>query len=98
LVSSRAEARQLIGHRHFVVNGRPVNIPSFQLLPGMIIEVRERSRAHDVFQQSGSIRRPPVWMSVDSPGKRIQVLHVPAREEMELPEMREQFIVEFYSR
>ena len=65
---------------------------------GMVVAVRERSLNRDVFQQSGSIRRPPVWMSVDSAGKRIQIINVPARDEMELPEMREQFIVEFYSR
>ncbi len=98
LVSSRPEARQLITHRHFQVNGHVVNIPSFQTLPGMVIEVREKSRNRDVFQRGGTIRRVPGWLSVDAETKRIQVLSVPSREEMELPELHEQLIVEYYSR
>ena len=98
LVSSRAAARQLITHRHFLVNGTIVNVPSFEVKPGMIIEVRERSRQRDVFQQGGTIRRAPGWLSVDPEVKRIQLLSLPAREEMDLPEMREQLVVEYYSR
>lgn len=98
LVSSRAEARQLITHRHFKVNGQVVNVPSYRLKPGMVIEVREKSRTADVFQRGGTIRRAPAWLSVDTEAKRIQLLSVPAREEMELPEMHEQLVVEYYSR
>lgn len=98
LVASRPEARQLITHRHFLVNGDIVNVPSFQVQPGMVIEVRERSRNREVFQRGGTMRRVPGWMSVDSEAKRMQVLSVPSRAEMELPEMHEQLIVEYYSR
>ncbi len=98
LVSSRPEARQLITHRHFAVNGQTVNIPSFQTQPGMVIEVRDKSRNREVFQRGGTIRRVPGWLSVDAEAKRIQVLSVPSREEMELPELHEQLIVEYYSR
>lgn len=98
LVSSRAEARQLITHRHFVVDGANVNVPSFQVKPGMVIEVRESSRGSEVFQASGTVRRTPGWLSVDPVGKRVQLLSVPSREEMELPELHEQLIVEYYSR
>lgn len=98
LVSSRAEARQMIGHRHFSVNGRVTNIPSFQVQPGTTVEVREKSRNREVFQRSGAIRRAPSWMSVDTEAKRIQVLAVPGRAEMDLPELQEHLIVEYYSR
>jgi small subunit ribosomal protein S4 len=98
LVSSRAEARQLVTHRHFLVNGRMVNVPSFALKPGMLVEVRERSRTMDVFARGGTVRRPPSWLSVDPEAKRIQVLSTPSREEMDLPDLHEQLIVEFYSR
>lgn len=98
MVSSRAEARQLITHRHFTVNGQVVNVPSYQMKPGMVIEVREKSRNCEVFQASGTIRRVPSWLSVDPEAKRVQVLAVPSREEMDLPEMHEKLIVEYYSR
>jgi small subunit ribosomal protein S4 len=98
LVASRAEARQLITHRHFMVNGRVVNVPSFQCKPGMVIQVREKSRNLEVFQAGGTVRRAPSWLSTDPEGKRIQVLSIPARDEMEIPEMHEQLVVEYYSR
>jgi len=98
VVASRPEARQLITHRHFKVNGQIVNVPSFQVQPGMVIEVREHSRNREVFQRGGTMRRVPSWLSVDAEAKRIQVLSVPSREEMDLPEMHEQLIVEYYSR
>ncbi|MEI6518778.1 MAG: 30S ribosomal protein S4 [bacterium] len=98
LVSSRAEARQLVNHRHFQIDGKVVNIPSFCVKPGMVIEVRGKSKGKDVFQAGGSIRRTPAWMNVDTDGKRITVVSVPSRQEMELPEMTESLIVEFYSR
>ncbi|HOS43616.1 MAG TPA: 30S ribosomal protein S4 [Armatimonadota bacterium] len=97
LVSSRAEARQLITHRHFTVNGRIVTIPSYQVKPGDVVEVRERSKKMDIFQGS-SVRRAPSWMSVTPEAQRIDVLSVPTRDAMELPEMHEQLIVEFFSR
>ena len=98
LVASRAQARQLVGHRHIQVNGKVVNIPSFQVEPGMVIEVRERSRNMEVFQQGGAMRRAPGWLSVDTDAKRVQMVSVPAREEMDLPETHEQLVVEYYSR
>lgn len=98
LVASRAQARQLITHRHLLVTGKVVNVPSFQVKPGMIIEVRERSRKFEVFQSGGALRRAPGWMTVDTDAKRITVNSVPAREEMDLPETHEQLVVEYYSR
>ena len=98
LVSSRPEARQLITHRHFLVDGIVVNVPSFNVKPDMVIEVRERSRNREVFQRGGTIRRAPGWMSVDTEAKRISVLSVPGRQEMDIPELHEQLVVEYYSR
>lgn len=98
LVASRATARQLITHRHFSVDGQIVNVPSFQVKPGMAIEVRVKARNAEVFTAGGTVRRAPSWLSVDTEGKRIQVLSVPARGEMELPDVHEQLIVEYYSR
>ena len=98
LVPSRAEARQLITHRHFQVNGQVVNVPSYQVKPDMVIEVREKSRNCEVFQHGGTIRRMPGWLSVDSEAKRIHVLSVPGRQEMDVPDVHEQLVVEYYSR
>ncbi len=98
LVASRAQARQLVSHRHFLVNGHVVNVPSYQVKPGMVVEVRERSRNMEVFQQGGTIRRAPGWLSVDTDAKRVQVISSPARDEMDLPETHEQLVVEYYSR
>ena len=98
LVSSRPAARQLITHRHFIVDGTLVNVPSFKVMPGMVVEVRNRSREAEVFQASGTVRNVPSWMRVDPDGKRIEVISVPARSEMQIPDMNEQLIVEYYSR
>lgn len=98
IVTSRKSARQLITHRHFTVDGQVVNVPSYQVKPGMVIAVREKQRGLDIFAQSGGVRRNPSWMTVDAEAKRIQVLSVPSRGEMELPEMHEQLVVEYYSR
>jgi small subunit ribosomal protein S4 len=97
IVSSRAEARQLITHRHFAINGGTVTIPSYQVKPGDVVEVRERAKKMMVFQGS-AVRRAPRWLTVTPDAQRIEILSVPAREEMELPEMHEQLIVEFFSR
>lgn len=97
LVSSRAEARQLITHRHFQVNGRIVTIPSYSLKPGEVVEVRLRSKKMDVFT-GGAVRRAPRWMNVTMDAQRIEIVSIPSREEMELPEMHEQLIVEYFSR
>jgi len=98
IVSSRAEARQMVSHCHFLVHGKVVNIASYALQPGDVITVRERSKNYEVFNASGSIRRAPSWLLVDGDAKRIEVRSIPSREEMELPDMNEQLIVEYYSR
>jgi small subunit ribosomal protein S4 len=99
LASSRAEARQLVRHNHFAVNGRRVNIPSFSVKAGDVIEVREASRQKPRFKmlaQSPS-RLVPAWLDVNLEALRGTVVRMPTREEIDAP-VQEQLIVEYYSR
>ncbi|PSR21377.1 MAG: 30S ribosomal protein S4 [Sulfobacillus acidophilus] len=99
LASSRAEARQLVRHNHFQVNGRRVNIPSFSVKPGDVIEVRESSRQKPRFKQMAQVtsRLVPAWLEVNSEALRGTVLRLPNRDEIDAP-VQEQLIVEWYSR
>jgi len=97
---SRSEARQLVRHGHFEVNGRKVDIPSFQVKEGDIVAVREKSRSVPVIQsaaEAGNQRTVPGWLSVDFSNLRGTVLRVPLREEIDAP-VTEQMIIELYSR
>lgn len=98
--SSRSQARQLINHGHFLVNGRKVDIASFLTKPGMTIEVREKSRKIKDIQESlgtASRRGIPEWLDVDVENFKGVVKDVPTREQLP-PTIREQLIVEFYSK
>jgi small subunit ribosomal protein S4 len=98
--ASRAEARQLINHGHFLVNGRKVDVPSFRTKPGMIVEIREKSKSIAAIEDSiktVSRRGIPHWLEVDVDGFKGTVKEFPAREDLP-PTIREQLIVEFYSR
>jgi len=98
--SSRNEARQLVNHGHFLVNGRKVDIPSFRTRPGMTIELREKSRSVSSIVESlqtVSRRGVPSWLEVEPENFRGVVRALPAREELD-ETIREQLIVEFYSR
>jgi small subunit ribosomal protein S4 len=98
--TSRDQARQLVRHRHFQVNGRIVSIPSFRVRPGDVIEVRERSRnllpVQEAVQLSESRVIPP-WLDVEPAGLRISVRDVPGRAMIDTP-VQEQLIVELYSK
>ena len=97
---SRAEARQLVSHGHFVVNGRRTTVPSAQLSPGDEIAVRQGSRSRTFFQSLGEEaegRITPTWLSRDVSGLSGKVNEFPARQEIDEP-VNEQLIVEFYSR
>jgi small subunit ribosomal protein S4 len=97
---SRNQARQLVGHKHFMVNGRVVNIPSFRVKPGDVIEVREKSKSVPVISESiKSVERRgvPEWLEVEGSAFKGKVLHVPSREEIPVP-VQEQLIVELYSK
>lgn len=98
--SSRSQARQLVNHGHILVDGRKVDIPSFQTKPGMVIEVSEKSRTVAAIEESlKTVTRKgiPTWLDVDPANFKGVVKALPTREELP-PTIREQLIVEFYSR
>jgi small subunit ribosomal protein S4 len=98
--SSRDQARQLVRHNHFTVNGSKVNIPSYQVKSGDIVEVKEKSRKIPIIQEAIEtvVRREiPPWLEVDSENFRGVVKAFPSREELTMP-VNEQLIVELYSK
>jgi small subunit ribosomal protein S4 len=97
---SRRAARQLVGHGHFSVNGRPTNVPSYQLKPGDRIEVRETRKSREPFKvvrETLKSHQAPEWVSVDAAKLAGTVADVPRRDQMPL-DLNEQLVVEFYSR
>jgi len=97
---SRAQARQLVRHGHFEVNGKKTDIPSFLVKPGDQITVREKSRSTPYFQtvaEEMEHRFVPEWLIVDTSKLSGRLLALPAREEMETT-LSEQLITEYYSR
>jgi len=97
LGSSRKQARQLVAHRHFEVNGKTVNVPSYQLKPGDVVKVKPANGLFDVALESSKVRPVPSWLSFNGDEKSAKVLAHPERPEMESG-VEEQLIVEFYSR
>jgi small subunit ribosomal protein S4 len=98
--SSRAQARQLVGHRHFAVNGVPTNIPSYQRKPGDKVEVRESRRSREPFKTAKETlknHQAPEWLSIDAANLAGTVADVPRRDQMPL-DLNEQLVVEYYSR
>lgn len=98
--SNRREARQLISHGHFLVNGKRVNIPSFIVRAGDVIEVKESSRVINAIQENITKiehRGLPNWIEADFSNFKGRILHIPSREEIQLP-VQEQLIVELYSK
>jgi small subunit ribosomal protein S4 len=98
---SRRQARQLVRHGHFMVNGRKTNIPSFLVKPGDAISVRPESRSRTYFTDYGEVlntRRAPDWLSIDASALSGKVLNLPARDQIEVPAFNEALVVEHYSR
>jgi small subunit ribosomal protein S4 len=98
---SKKEARQLVRHGHMLVNGRKVNIPSYLLKAGDVIELREKSRNLVQVQQTLSAvekRGFPSWLEIDKAQFRGKVLSLPARDESTMPTVKEQLVVELYSK
>jgi small subunit ribosomal protein S4 len=98
--TSRAEARQMVGHAHFAVNGRVSSIPSLQLHPGDRVEVRESHRSREPFKEAAESmksRAVPEWLSIDAAKLAGSVLTSPRRDQMPL-DLNEQLVVEYYSR
>jgi small subunit ribosomal protein S4 len=100
LASSRAQARQLVSHGHLAVNGRPTNVPSFQLKPGDRVEVRESHRNREPFKvarETLKSHQAPEWLALDSASLSATVNALPTRSQMPL-DLNEQLVVEYYSR
>jgi small subunit ribosomal protein S4 len=101
LGTSRAQARQMVRHGHFQVNGRKTNIPSFQVKPNDVIEVREKSRNNPAIlsaRDTTAHSPTPNWMEVEKDNLRARVLAQPKREELVQIQINEQLIVELYSK
>lgn len=99
---SRKQARQLVRHGHFTVNGRKTNVPSFVVSAGDELGIREGSRQRTYFKDldaSGILRKRaiPEWLSLDAGAMTARILRLPDRGELDLS-INEQLIVEFYSR
>ncbi|MFD2565060.1 30S ribosomal protein S4 [Aquimarina rubra] len=98
LANSRRGARQLVSHRHITVNGELVNIPSYQLRPGDVVGVREKSKSLEVIQNSlANNSKVYEWITFNNDTKEGTFVSVPGR--IQIPEnINEQFIVELYSK
>ncbi|MGE4585941.1 MAG: 30S ribosomal protein S4 [Mangrovibacterium sp.] len=99
IARSRAGARQLVSHRHITINGAVVNIPSYQLRPGDLVGVREKSKSLEVIANALASQRGGkyAWLEWDAAGMTGKFLNRPEREE--IPEnIKEQLIVELYSK
>jgi small subunit ribosomal protein S4 len=98
--ASRPQARQLVAHGHFAVNGRPTNIPSFQVRKGDRVEVRETRTSREPFKllkETLRSHQAPEWVSVDAAKLSGTVLELPRRDQMP-QDLNEHLVVEYYSR
>lgn len=100
LAVTRPQSRQLVTHRHVRVNGRTVNIPSYQVEPGDVVTIKERSV--DIVPVLGAMelasgRQIPGWLSLDQGQRQVSVLNLPTRQQIDVP-VAEQLIVELYSK
>ena len=97
---SRAEARQMVSHGHFTVNGRKVNIPSFQVKPGMVISLTEKGKSMQKVKENiedNAFRPAPKWIEYDKNNMTAKIVAVPARDDIDMP-IEEHLIVELYSK
>ena len=97
---TRKEARQVVDHKMFLVNGKPVNIPSYLLKAGDVIEVREKSKSLQRFKDITEVtagRTTPEWVDVDAESLKGTVKELPNREQIDVP-VDEMLIVELYSK
>ena len=98
--ATRREARQMVNHGHFTVNGKKVNIPSYQVKPGMIIALRESSRSIERFKmnlEANAYHVIPKWLDFDANNMIGKVVAAPTREDIDFP-VEERLIVELYSK
>jgi small subunit ribosomal protein S4 len=97
---TRREARQIVGHKHVLVNGKSVNIPSYLVKAGDVVEIREKSKSlqryKDILEVTAG-RLVPAWMDVDQENFKGTIKNLPTREEIDVP-VDEMLIVELYSK
>ena len=97
---TRKEARQIVDHKHVLVNGKQVNIPSFQVKAGDVIEIKEKNKSaqryKDILEVTAG-RLTPAWLEVDQENLRGTVKELPSRDEIDVP-VNEMLIVELYSK
>jgi small subunit ribosomal protein S4 len=97
--ATRPQARQFVGHGHINVNGRRVDIPSFRVRVGDVIEPREKSREMTTVRWNLDVldRAAPAWLEAGDDGQQMTVRELPVRDQIDIP-VREQLIVELYSK
>lgn len=98
--NSRSQARQLVRHNHFTLNGHKANIPSMQISVGDVIQLKEKSKNSAVIKEiveNLGQKTPPAWLELDKEALNCRVVALPTREDIDLP-VQEQMIVELYSR
>ena len=97
---TRKEARQIVIHKHVLVNGKPVNVPSYLVKAGDVVEIREKSKSlqryKDILEVTGA-RLVPEWLDCDQAGLKGTVKQLPSREMIDVP-VNELLIVELYSK
>ncbi len=97
---TRREARQIVSHGHVTVNGHRVNIPSFQVKPGMVISLSEKGKSMQKIKENiedNGFRAVPKWLEYDANNMTAKVVAVPVREDIDMP-IEEHLIVELYSK
>jgi small subunit ribosomal protein S4 len=97
---TRKEARQIVGHKHVLVNGKCVNVPSYLISAGDVIEIREKSKSLQRYKDIAEVtngRLVPEWMDVDQENFKGTVKELPSREAIDVP-VDEMLIVELYSK
>ena len=97
---SRAESRQMVSHRHILVNGRTTNVPSYRVKPGDVIEIKPRNRESQAVIGSLEVfgsRDVPGWLQTDADAFKVTVIDRPVRSQIDAP-VQEQMIVELYSK
>jgi small subunit ribosomal protein S4 len=100
IARTRRQARQMVSHGHFLVNGKKVNVPSFQVSPHDVIDIRPKSRELTPFlvaRETHGERPVPAWLEVLSGSLRVLIHQVPVRQQIDVP-IQEQLIVEYYSK
>ncbi len=99
ICATRAQARQFVSHGHLMVNGKRVDIPSYRVRAGELIEVKPASRENAILQWNVDVldRNPPAWLEKGDHAFAIKVYAEPVREQIDIP-LREQLIVELYSK